>query len=366
LVNQGRDVYVRVLSTDADYTSSYGVTGEKALVKSEWFQPWAWLRVLNIFARPDRVIVSGGTPFFDSSHAIRTLYMMLPLLFRVPVVVFGAGVKPLRTRYGRLSTAFFLRRARFVSVRDDDSREILQQLGVPAVELTADSAFFANASEGASLDDLLAASDIKHDESLLVVAPRLLSADRKRLYLEEEMGPDLIRDTPGKLAAAIDALAPRFGKVVLMAMHYHGPDSDRPIIRDIVRQVRASNVVFIDRELRPEAALALFRRAKLLLGVRLHALLLASSMGTPIVGIAYEQKVRSLFGRLGLDDYCLDLFRLDTPQLVAVADRALQHEQMLRRHLEQRVGELRALVMKSAEAALCLPPAPSQSRGDER
>ena len=356
-VNRGRDLYIRALTTDADQTSAFGVTGERALVKPELFQPWAWLRVLRTFARADRVIVSGGTPVFDSSHAIRTLYLTLPLLFGKPFVVFGAGVKPLRSAYGRAAVPRLLRHARYISVRDEDSRRILTELGVPNVQLTADSAFFAQPASDAAVTALLAGLGIGADESLLVVSPRLLSPERKRLYLQEAMDAALVRDTPGRIAAAVDRLAPRVGRVVVMAMHFHGPDSDVPIIREIMARVTARNVVFLDRELTPDVAIGLFRRARLVLAVRLHALLLSASMGTPVVGIAYEQKVRSLFGVLGLDDYCHDLFHLDPGALAATAERALGSEDAIRRHLQQRVGELRERVLRSAETALRLPDA---------
>jgi polysaccharide pyruvyl transferase WcaK-like protein len=354
-VNRGRDFYIRALTTDADQTASLGVSGEPALVKPEAIKPWAWMRVLRTFARADRVIVSGGTPVFDSSHAIRTLYLLLPVLFRKPFVVFGAGVKPLTSTYGRRVVPWFLRRARFVSVRDDDSQRILRELGVPDVQLTADSAFFAQPASATAVDALLTEYGVGAAESLLVVSPRLLSPERKRLYLQESMDDAVIRDTPGKLAAALDRLAPRFGRVVIMAMHFHGPDSDVPMISQIMAHVRAQNVVVIDRELTPDVAIALFRRARLVLAVRLHALLLSASMGTPIVGVAYEQKVRSLFGVLGLEDSCHDLFRLDAGALAASAEQALENDASIRAHLKTRVEALRQRVLESAHVALRLP-----------
>ena len=354
-VNRGRDFYIRALTTDADQTASLGVTGERALVKHEAIKPWAWLRVLRSFARADCVIVSGGTPIFDSSHAIRTLYLALPRVFRKPVVVFGAGVKPLRSAYGRRVVPTLLRDAKYISVRDDDSLRILTELGVPNVQLTADSAFFAQPANESEVLRLLTEYGIGAGESLLVVSPRLLSPERKRLYLQEAMGEDLIRDTPGKIARAIDRLAPRVGRVVVMAMHFHGPDSDMPIIREIMSRVKAKNVLFIDRELTPDIAIGLFKRAALVLAVRLHALLLSASMGTPIVGVAYEQKVRSLFGVLGVEEYCHDLFTLDADALAASGERALEKDVALRRHLTDRVAALRERVLAGAQFALRLP-----------
>jgi polysaccharide pyruvyl transferase WcaK-like protein len=354
-VNRGRDFYIRALTTDADQTASLGVTGERALVKHEAIKPWAWLRVLRAFGRADRVIVSGGTPVFDSSHAIRTLYLALPLVLRRPFVVFGAGVKPLKTAYGRRVVPMLLRNARYISVRDDDSQRILTELGVPNVQLTADSAFFAQPAGETAVTRLLTEYGVGAGESLLVVSPRLLSPERKRLYLQEEMRESLIRETPGTLARTIDRLAPRFGRVVIMAMHFHGPDSDVPIIREIMSRVKSRNVLVIDRELTPDVAIGLFKRARLVLAVRLHALLLSASMGTPIVGVAYEQTVRSLFGVLGVDGYCHDLFTLDSDALAASAEKALQNDAALRAHLETRVSTLRERVLASADAALRLP-----------
>ena len=364
-VNESQEVYVQVMSTDPDYTSTHGVTGKKALVKSELFQPWAWLRVLGAFARPDLVVVSGGTPFFDSSHAIRTLYLLLPIVFRVPFVIFGAGVKPLRSWYGRRSIPWLLRRAESVSVRDEDSQRILADLGVQRVALTADSAFFAKPADPDLLAPLLEAYGVLEEDSLLVVAPRVLSTDRKRLYLQEQMTEALIRDTPLCLASAINRLAGKFDRILVMAMHFHGPDSDVPLIQAIMSQVSARNVQLVDRELRPEMAIALFRRARLVLGVRLHALLLASSMGTPIVGIAYEQKVRSLFERLELQGCCLDLLTLDEDRLVAAAEMVLRDERRIRDDLDRRVSELRALILAQAADSLRMRPYATDGQRDQ-
>jgi polysaccharide pyruvyl transferase WcaK-like protein len=78
-------------------------------------------------------------------------------------------------------------------------------------------------------------------------------------------------------------------------------------------------------------------------------------MGTPVVGISYEQKVKSLFGMLQLDEYCHDLFRLDASGLAAGIEKALDSEAAIRTHLEQRVGALREQVLASAMTALRLP-----------
>ena len=205
--NPDHEVYVRALSTDVDYTCTNAVTGVRALIKSDVFRIWPWLHILRVFRSVDKVIVSGGTPVFDSSHAIRILYLLLPVLFRKPFVVFGAGVKPIRSWYGRCYLRFFLRKAKFISVRDQDSKRILEDLGLDGVQLTGDSAFFAKPAPRNDIDELLQRYGVKPNEKVLVVAPRLLSPQKKRLYLEEFMGEEIVRQAPRHIASAIDAVA---------------------------------------------------------------------------------------------------------------------------------------------------------------
>ena len=351
-VNKNIDVYIRALSTDIDYTSTNGVTGEPALIKSDVLRPWTWIRILNIFRKPDKIIVSGGTPVFDHSHAIRTLYLLLPVLFRKPFVIFGAGIKPIKNWYGRRYIPYFLKKAEYVSVRDDNSKDILCDLGVKNVSLTADSAFFARPAQRNEIDGFLTKYGVGPQESLLVVTPRLLSTHRKQLYLEEQMDGDVIEQTPQKIAKALSIIAPKFDRVILMAMHFYGPDSDVPLIKEIMQLTTAPNTLFLDRELRPEIAIALFQRAHIVLGMRLHSLLLALSMETPTVGIAYERKVTELFKRLHLPEQCLDLFDFSAEDIVMKLERTLKDHEKTTSHIRARVSELRERILESAKEAL--------------
>lgn len=354
-VNADRNYYIHALSIDTDYTCTHGVTGQRALIKSDVFRPWRWVDIVRIFYVPDMVIVSGGTPIFDHSHAIRTLYLLLPCIFRKKFVIFGAGVKKINTPYARYYLRKLLNRSSSISVRDKESKNILEELGVTNISVSADSAFFAKPAPFSSLIALLGRWGLAESEKLLVVAPRLLSKDKHRLYLEEQMSDNVINSTPQKLAAAIDSVSSRFDKIVLMAMHYYGPDSDLETMRLIQSYCKSTNVVVIEQELRPCVAIALFEHATVVCGVRLHSLLLSSSMGTPIVGIAYEKKVQELMERLQLSDYCLDLFDFDASELEKLILKALDNRDSIRQELNLRIKVLREKVIEQAEQSIECP-----------
>lgn len=351
-INGQKHYYLGYLSTDMDYTNTNGVSGKRALLKSDIIKPWNWIKLISVFNQADRIIISGGTPIFDYSHKIRTVYFFLPIILRKPFILFGAGVKPITSSYGQKYIPHVINKAEYVSARDDGSTKILKGLGIEGVNKTADSAFFAPASSDEELEVVLKRHGIKMSDKLMIVAPRLMSADKKRLYLDEDMDPAVITETPKKIAEAIDKTSAKFDKIVFMAMHYYGPDSDVELIEEIIGLTTSKNVVFLKEELRPEVGIGLFKHAHIVLAMRLHALLLSGSMYTPMVGIAYEQKVTDLLTRLDLKDNILDMFDFSAEQLTKTIEttyknRAKQHE-----HLEKRVTALRKLVMKDAKNVL--------------
>ena len=351
-INSDRHYYIGYLSTDVDYTSTNGVSAKRALIKSDIIKPWRFIQLINIFRETDRVIISGGTPIFDYSHKIRTLYFFLPVILRKSFILFGAGVKPINNRYGRWYIPKVLKKAYYLSTRDDGSTKILNKLGLDNVTKTADSAFFASSCSKEDLDTVLGRHKINWNDKLLVVAPRLMSADKKRLYLDEDMSTQIISKTPKKIAKAIDKISSEFDKVVLMAMHYYGPDSDVGLIKEIKNLTKSKNVIFIEEELRAEVGIGLLKHAHVVLAMRLHALLLSASMYTPMVGIAYETKVNDLFARLKLKDNVVDLFNFKTEDLENTLQNTIKNRNKIHNHLQKRVADLRNLVLKDAEKVL--------------
>jgi polysaccharide pyruvyl transferase WcaK-like protein len=91
--------------------------------------------------------------------------------------------------------------------------------------------------------------------------------------------------------------------------------------KQLLERLRGSNVsIYNERDL--EKITSLLGSADLVLGARLHTNILAILNGTPAIGIAYRQKVRSFFEDSGLGEYCVDLAQLD--ELGAVFARVVQ------------------------------------------
>jgi len=93
-----------------------------------------------------------------------------------------------------------------------------------------------------------------------------------------------------------------------------------------------------------ESVVATAGELDVVIGMRLHANILATFAGTPCVGLAYRPKVASFFADNGLSEYCLDLTELKhLPELLRringqYRDVAQQFAEVSQQNLEQKLA----------------------------
>ncbi|CAN5825611.1 polysaccharide pyruvyl transferase CsaB [soil metagenome] len=214
-------------------------------------------------------LVSGGGGLLQDRTSRRSLLyyagvMLLARLLRRPVFVYAQGIGPVRGRIGRVAAGMALRRAAYVSVRDRASLDAARALGVRReIEVSADPAI---------------ATDItRASRGLIVVAMRPAS--------------DWIGFEPA-LADALRELA-RTQRVTFVAM---ASTHDRELAVRLVERVG-------DAELTEYADLdelgAIIGAADIVIGMRLHALVLAAAAGVRFIGLPYDPKVESFAAALG-------------------------------------------------------------------
>lgn len=83
-----------------------------------------------------------------------------------------------------------------------------------------------------------------------------------------------------------------------------------------------------------------------LLGGRMHPTIFAASVGTPIVGLAYNPKFSGFFQLMGLTDQVMDVQEFVSRQrvddLARMVDRAVHEKLPLRETVDRLTGEIRA------------------------
>lgn len=146
------------------------------------------------------------------------------------------------------------------------------------------------------------------------------------------------------LAGLADALVERRGaRIVFVPQSMGPPVTSLDAARDVVARMRhpeAATVLEIAPV--PGQLAAIYARMHLVVGVRMHAGILAMAAGTPCLAIAYSIKHQGIMDAVGLGDLVHPIDALAVPALLASAEHALDTEAELRARLAERVPLQRA------------------------
>jgi len=271
-----------VLSGDPPATAAeYGVEAV-----DRWRTPiiWSELRKADFF------IQGGGSLLQDVTSPQSPVYYLgllhMARLARTPYMIFAQGIGPLRSAFLRGVTVRNLRRARAITVRDEESARMLREWGVsqPEVQVTADPGLLVAPSDETRRQQLLRELDLAPDQPYMVLALR----EWPNL---QEFLPHLV------------ALLQRRDEALLVLPFQF--ERDLPLALDLSRLLPYR--IHLPREqLSPADAMAVIKGARAVIGMRLHAMIFAVAMQTPAVAISYDPKVDVFARRGGLPVLHLD------------------------------------------------------------
>jgi len=244
-------------------------------------------RVAHVAATADAVVFAGGTVFKllrpeTGRPPLDLLRRGLALAYGAkalgkPLALIGVSASPIASRQGRLLARRLVRQADLLVLRDEESAEVLAQTGAPApFRIGADAAW------------------------TLLDAPPSQPGSRNGpvcVALSHEAGSGRLADD---LAAALGPVIAAGHPVALLAWQIGGAAG--PDDLDLARAVNARLGGAAELLLPPANLLearALFGSARLVVGLRFHALLAAAAAGAPFVAVAHEPTLAAVARRLG-------------------------------------------------------------------
>ncbi len=278
------------------------------------------------------LLISGGGSLLQNVTSQRSLpyylgVVMTARALRVPVFFYAQGIGPIRGPFGRLLMRVVANRVQFITVRDDESKALLESLGVrrPKVDVTADPAFAWDPPEarrisvgGALMEKAMGICPIPGSAPIIGIAARpwgcapAAPGGKNERRKQEVFEASRFGPAAKALVGAIRFLREGTEGDELARAHYvllpfHWRD-DYPLAHAVAGELAREGFMpsgkhgagaYVMPELRPEELLAAIGQVDLLVGMRLHALIFAAARGVPMVGIEYDPKVTSLLGRLG-------------------------------------------------------------------
>lgn len=317
-----------VLSGDPENTfKSHGIPA--VYYKSPW-------QVMKALKKCDLLISGGGSIFQDITSALSLPYYIsvvaLAKLMGKPVMFYAQGVGPIRRPISRSLMRLVANRVDLISLRDQDSARLLQEIGVvrPPVRLTADPvlALQPDNSDLQAMIHYLATND-------LALKPIICVSVRSWPALEGYQP---------ELAQALDQLVQCGYNILFVPMAWPEDISESNRIMSYMKE----KSFIIDRKLGSQELLALISRSTMLIGMRLHALIFAASQGVLFAGISYDPKVEAF-----LASYSMEPLPQNADRLLKQVRYILESKDM-RATISHKSEELRSKSRENAFLALSL------------
>lgn len=302
---------------------------------------WRFKAVVGALRRADMLISGGGSLLQDVTGLKSLIYYLgiirLAKLLRKPVVFYAQGIGPVNSGLGRRLMKLVVNKVDLITVRDEKSAQDLVDMGVtrPPVRVTADPVLG------------LAPESVPNAPGREILAGYGIDPSEQRLLgvsVREWQGLSGYKQA---LAAVLDELAGRGWRVVFLPMHH--PDDAAPS-REVARLMRNDSIVLEERYTVQEVA-SVVRRFNLLIGMRLHALILAAVMGVPPLGISYDPKIDRFLEQLGLQA-AGKVEELDDATLLAHVEPVLADLPGYRDMVKGAMGDLRQRARESAVMAV--------------
>ncbi|HEX8234894.1 MAG TPA: polysaccharide pyruvyl transferase CsaB [Abditibacteriaceae bacterium] len=270
------------------------------------------------------VFISGGGSLLQDVTSLRnivyyTSLMHFARLSRKPVAVYAQGIGPLLRPLSQKLARAAVQSARVITVRDEDSKALLQRIGVRRnIEVTADPVW-----------NLTPASDG-------VASTRNGTAKTFALSLRPWPGYEFDPARSSTIRDGLRALKQqRDAHLRFVPMQASSDTSIGELLRE------ADDETIHTADLHPRAIMAACGNCDVMIAMRLHALIFAAAQGVPCVAVNYDPKVEALAKLIGAPL----LQNLSESELARLPE-AVQTAQPLRR---ERLEQLQSSARRSAE-----------------
>lgn len=260
-----------VLSENPEQTSQrYGV---RSIQRTEVFQIWRAMTHVDAF------ISGGGGLFQDVTGPGSPIYygglIEMAHWKKRPVSFFGQGVGPLRSLLGLWLTKRAIGHAELVVVRDAKSQVIIQQLTDRKPEIMADPVW------------------------LWQPGNEMIGVPRKGIGVSLRPWPALQQSDIEHLASCLAQL-PIVREEGVNIIDCHAGVDIVPLAK-LEQCLKEQNVSF--RWFSEGQCVRGIAQSKALIGMRYHAVLVASQFGVPVVALSYDPKVQILATQLQIADF---------------------------------------------------------------
>ena len=295
--------------------------------------------LLGPLARCGLLASGGGSLLQDVTSAHGIFYYLgvvrLAQMLGKKTMFVAQGIGPLTRPRSRKLTAFVANRLDAITVRDPASAALLREIGVTRpIAVTADPALLLVPTPARPVDG----NDVG-----IALRPWRDQTDQ----LVETLADAYRASMPGISCHPLD-------------MH---DDTDASVSQAFLRSVASTSRPASDSRHAAAAQpgsggyrnlLNAAAGCRMVIGMRLHALIFAAACSAPSVALAYDPKVNAFMEQTGQADAVYDIRAQNAEALAAILGRVWSEREARGAALTARLPELRAAAQKNADAAWSL------------
>lgn len=302
----------------------------------------------KIVNKLDVVIIGGGGILMDLYKREAPLYGTYGILGKMggaKVVVYGCGAGPLTSSVGK----FFIKRlaavADSISVRDPESKALLESVGVTKkVEIIGDPAFTLTTEKKHKLTNKI--------EKIGVTAVPYYNIK----YWPEADEAKYQAYVQGMAKNLDELVAKKNVQVTFFSTKY---PQDVWVTKDIYEAMQNKQGVVVNEEhLSPAQLIDVCGEMDVVIGTRLHSIILSLDAETPVIGVGYHHKVAHFMQMVGKADQCLSISDIsDSSQhFLNIVEKMNNNWEEVQLEANRISGELKEKAAKGLKQLSMLPP----------
>lgn len=285
-----------------------------------------WAKIENTIATKDFVIIGGGNMLMDydifpNYSYVFSKYIRIAQKYQKQVHVLGIGAGPFRFAYEQKIAVKAIGLANYASTRDALSAKML---GIE--HISRDPAFMLKRIPVNANRDIICVSLIDANNSVICREPHQYVASVTNI---------------------IEELA-KYGKIVL----YSTEIADYEMVQKVCAKIPigTAEVSYIQSV---DELLELYSRAKLVIGSRMHSLIIAMTQDIPTIAISWSGKVEELYRMASMTDCIFSIDALFESEVIKCAkdlmstndDKTSRYVCDCKRIIEDEYNRLRDTIM---------------------
>ena len=254
-----------------------------------------WGKITKEIEKLDLLIIGGGNIIMDlypNWPIYPLIYALLAKKAKIPIMLYAVGVGPINNFKARVYFKIIGRIADAITTRDINSKKEVKMLVIESCKIIR------------AADPALCMNFNKH--SLKIEPKKDLIGINVVPYFDKRYWPNgnemIYKEYVKKMALLVDEIITQLNKQVLFFTTNF--PNDLLVSYDISeKSARKENIFIIENKLTIEEIFSSILKCQIILGTRLHSLILSYITITPFLAFGYQPKVRSFCEEYWYNDF---------------------------------------------------------------